>query len=179
MHSVTRLTTIVLVPKSLQTDISEDLDRPWIARKWNVSHSNPSILSQKLRMRNYAHFEQYWFSWSVIFGFYNEIWRFFIRFNQQFWRALIWQKISWKQQQTKTGKSETGRKDCHEDENVGVVKLSTFVEFFRPCQANSVLLKPLKAVQRPLETFDCFMISMAKWNWAPNGIHCYLLTGCD
>ena len=103
----------------------------------------------------------------------------FSRFKRQFWRALIWQKISWKQQQTKTGKSETGRKDCHEDENVGVVKLSTFVEFFRPCQANSVLLKPLKAVQRPLETFDCFMISMAKWNWAPNGIHCYLLTGCD
>ena len=109
-------------------------------------------------------------------AFFSNKWRFFIRLNWQFWRALIWQKISWKQQQTKTGKSETGRKDCHEDENVGVVKLSTFVEFFRPCQANSVLLKPLKAVQRPLETFDCFMISMAKWNWAPNGIHCYLLT---
>ena len=46
-------------------------------------------------MRNYAHFELFWHSWTVYLAFFVEIWRFLLKIVSKRWRALIWQKISW------------------------------------------------------------------------------------
>ena len=134
MHSVTRLTCTFWVTKSVWADSAGVRGRHWNFRKWNFSYFIPSILCQKLRMRNYAHFEQYWFVWRLFStksgGFLSDsIDNTAVRpFHRKF---------------RENNNRQTDRNQRNETVNVSWI--------FRPCHANSTILKPLKAVQRHLE----------------------------
>ena len=60
------------------------------------------MLSQKLRTRNYAHFELFWFVWTVYLAIFDEIWWFFFSLCKKRCPSVIWQKISLKQHNTVT-----------------------------------------------------------------------------
>ena len=101
MHSGTRLTCTFWVTKSVWADSAGVIDRHRNFRKWNFSYFIPSMLSQKLRTRNYAHFELFLLTWTYILAFFDIIWRFLLHIISKCWRTLIWQKISWNNNSTK------------------------------------------------------------------------------
>ena len=100
MHSVTRLTCTFWVTKSVWADSAGVRGRHRNFRKWNFSYFIPSMLSQKLRTRNYAHFELFWLSWALYLAFFDKIRWLFFQLHWKRWRSLIWQKKFVKQQQT-------------------------------------------------------------------------------
>ena len=119
MHSVTRLTCTFWVAKSVWANSAGVLGRPPKFSKWNFSYfieaQDPQLCA-------------FWTILVCLKTVFNKIWRFFISWNRQYWRALIWQKFR------ENNNRQIGKSEKIATKNIDVIKLSSqlyFIEAFK------------------------------------------------